>query len=252
MPALQDPVVLKNQPRDFAEYCTTVRTEGTGAVAWLTEPEARWTVPASLQSKVAEDGEHLPYSGDTIVLPLDETGIDLCRGLQHHCRQHMGTNLASPLDASTFHVTLHDLHHGSSPQPLETSAKACRDRFAALAEALPDELAVVTLVPTVVHPCVNVSLVLGLVPATDRDFRTLMNVYNLFEDVVLIPHWPRLHVTLDYFRPVAPEPQVVYRGLPAPGFKSLTLDMRSLAYQEFSDMNHYRTVFTLSDCAASR
>lgn len=244
-------VRIHDEARTHEEYCATVRAESERAVSWLTRPDATWDVPDGLKLKVGENGTLLPYPGDTVVLPLDSPSIVACRRTQRALRARLGDTLAEPLRPGTFHVTLHDLTHGPqvAPSRLEENAARCRERFARLARALDADpgLARVTLVPTRVYPSVNVSLVLGLLPATDRDFRTLMNAYGLFDDVVRLSYWPRLHVTLDYLLPRPVDPARVFASLPTPPAAPIVVDMRQLSYQRFKDMNDYRTEFTVSD-----
>lgn len=245
------PVRLHDADRTHDEYCATVTAESEEAAAWLTRPDATWTIPDGLRLKVADSGALLPYPGDSVVLPLDSPAIVACRRTQRALRAGLGDALADALQPSTFHVTLHDLTHGpqATGARLEENAARCRERFARIARALDadSELARVTLVPTRVYPSVNVSIVLGLVPATDRDFRTLMNAYTLFDDVVRLSYWPRLHVTLDYLLPRAVDPARVFAALPPPPGAPMVVDMRQLAYQRFKNMNDYRTEFTVAD-----
>lgn len=248
---LRAPVRLHDVDRAYDEYRATVTAESEEAVGWLTRPDAAWAVPDGLRLKVADSGALLPYPGDTVVLPLDSAAIVACRRTQRALRAGLGDALAEALRPGTFHVTLHDLTHGpqAAAPRLEENAARCRARFARIARALDadPELARVTLVPTRVYPSVNVSIVLGLMPATERDFRTLMNAYTLFDDVVRLPYWPRLHVTLDYMLPRVVDPARVFAALPPPPGAPIGVDMRQLAYQRFKSMNDYRTEFTVAD-----
>lgn len=246
---LLSPVVLKNQPREFDEYRATVLAEQGSATAWLAAPDARWVVPESLRQKVADDGRLLPYHGDTVVLPLDRGAVSACRKLQRELRDELHRDLAERLDPATFHVTLHDLSHGPVAANLDENAARCRERFASLATSLTarPELARITLQPTAVYPSVNVSLVLGLLPATDRDFRVIMNAYNLFDDVVHVPYWPRFHVTLDYLRPRSLDTRRLHGALPCPSPEPIHVDLWHLAYQRFDGMNRYTTEFSAAD-----
>jgi hypothetical protein len=242
-------VVLKGEGRTFEEYRATVLAENERAVSWLAEPGAGWEIAGSLRDKVGDDGRLLAFFGNTVTLPMTRRSISGCRRLQRALREALPEALAEPLDPATFHVTLHDLSAGRHPQGGEVEHEArCRERFARLARALERHDPMVALEPARVYPSVQVSLVIGLVPATDRDFRLLMNAYNLFEDIVDTPYWPRFHVTLDYFRPREVDPARVHDALPRhASVDPIHLDLRQLAYQTFTDMNHYQTEFTVSD-----
>ncbi|MBI4862558.1 MAG: hypothetical protein HY815_20205 [Candidatus Riflebacteria bacterium] len=251
------PVVLKGEIREFPEYCATVRAEHQACLEWLGSGEVRWHVPGGLSAKVVEDGSLRPFHGDTVVLPLEEPGLTPMARLQRSLREELGDHLARPLDPGQFHVTVHDLAGGPDREALEerlvVQAKEVRLRFDRIATALDRAPARsrVFLESTGLFPSCNISMVLGLQPATDQDFRALMAIYNLLDEIVPLAWWPRLHVTLDYFRPVPLDAGQVGRlarviARLAPPRIDLQLDLKKLAYQTFTDMNSYITLFTVA------
>jgi len=236
MSLLRD-VVLKGQPRRFDEYCATVRSEEEGALAWLAGG-GDWSVPEGLRAKVGVDGRFLPFIGDTVVVPVEPL-----TDLQNQLHQAVPQFLAERLDPAEFHVTVHDLLAG--PAATADRMEENRARCQSILDGLRGQVETIRLAPLRVYPSVNVSVVAGYVPETDRDFRILMNAYNLFDDVVYLPHWLRPHVTLGYFVPRPPDVverarlwQTIHEMRPP----ALTLDLRRMCYQRFTDMNHYATL----------
>lgn len=250
------PVLLKNIPMDFEEYCSTVVSEQSGSIDWMASPGASWNVPGSLALKVSDRGMFKPFFGDTVVLPVENR--DALSGLQARLHSEIPGLCAELLRPEFFHLTLHDLTSGTSlPEisgPMEKNRHLCEELFTRAAGYFSEnpELARVTIRGTRVYPSVNVSLVLGFVPASEKDFRILMNLYNLFDRVVYLPYWLRLHITLCYFRPHEPtreEMGMLFRLLQDMSCDDLelTLDMRDLRYEHFSDMNRYETIFAVRD-----
>ena len=257
---LTTPVVLVRGPGSVEEYGATVRREAEGSLAWISRPGLDWHVPHGLRVKVEADGSLRPFHGDTVVLPLTASDAAGIGRLQAALRSRLGALLAQPLDPAAFHVTLHDLSSGCDlpllvPR-LEANEAVCRFQFARLAAALDDhpECARVRLRSTCLYPSCNISIVLGLVPHSEADFRILAHAYEAFDSAVRLEYWPRLHVTLDYFRP---EPLGQAEGARlhetlvtlAPSLLTLELDLWDLSYQRFESMNVYRTLFTVRSSA---
>lgn len=243
------PVVMKGESWTFERYVDTLRQEQRSCLAWLAGERVEWHVPPGLKDKVADDGRLRPFFGDTVVVPLSDDEMGSLERLQTRLRERLDDLLAEPLDAETFHVTLHDLVAGTSSETVRPVVQAHRtavaERLRVIRETLEKhpEQARVKLVATAVYPSVNTSIVVGLAPASDPDFRILINLYNVFEDVVRLSYWLRPHVTLDYFRPC---PMPVGRLSQAlheadPPRLELDLDMRRLAWQRFESMNRYVT-----------
>ena len=62
-----------------------------------------------LVNKVNPDGSYAPFYGSTVVFIADEICIQAAQEMQAALHNEVGDLLASPLPASTFHMTLHDL-----------------------------------------------------------------------------------------------------------------------------------------------
>ena len=254
---LHQDVHLKKALWTFETYVATVQGEQASSMAWLRAPESTWTVPGGLVAKVAPDGRLLPFHGDTVVLELGPSDIEVVAERMRLLEARVPHLLAEPLATTELHVTLHDLSNGPDRPALDPAMARnearCREIFARLDDHFTQHLedSTVRLVSTRSYPSVSTSVVLGFVPASDRDFRVVMNTYNLFDDVVWLGYWLRPHVTLAYFRPRPLDPAdraglaEALDRLDAMGPVVLTLDLRELAYQHFADMNTYRTITTV-------
>jgi hypothetical protein len=91
---------------------------------------------------------------------------------------------------------------------------------------------------------VNTSIVLGLAPADEESWRRLDAMYTTLEDVVRLGYALTPHITMAYFLPGTYTQEQVQRLSATLRHVDLeiTLDMKNLVFQEFSDMNHYETV----------
>jgi hypothetical protein len=251
---LLNPVFWNCELIEYTDYCQTVKREQQSALEHLGH---NWIVPESLKAKVFEDGTLKPFFGDTIVSTLTLETSQQIKTIQDSLYQQNGI-FATKLDYRQFHVTIHDLNNGNQRKEIEDkmteSCVAYRQIFTQLADYFRQypEQAIIELKGTNVFPCLNISLLLGLIPASDQDFRILLNVHNLFNEVVSLDYWLRPHITLAYFRPIKlTQPEI--KNLSSllakhnpPQFQ-IQLDLKQLAYQIFEDMNHYQDEYLVQD-----
>ena len=251
------PVVLKNNPMSFGEYCSTIKKEELSSLAYLKDPASQWHVPDSLRAKVNQDGKLKPFFGDTVVLPLEVKDFSLITPfIREIYYNNTGNIFAEPLLEEHFHVTLHDL--SNSPVEAEIkdivseNEKKCIDLFKKIAAYLKKNpgMSKVRITSVYPFPSCNISVILGFAPESDLDYRIIMNLYNLFDDVVYLNYWLRLHITLAYFKPddIKKDEMIkLCRVLEESGKNKilLELDLWKLSYQRFLNMNDYRTVFTV-------
>lgn len=254
------PVKLKNSPMDFEQYCNTIEREQTSSINWMTASDARWNVPDSLKVKVDEEGTLKPFFGDTVVIPNEKADISRLVAFKNELHHLVGDLCASPLLPEHFHITLHDLSNGRRSESLENNmednSEKCRLIFERVAGYLykNDDQANIKLISTYAYPSCNISAVLGFAPKTDKDYRIIMNLYNLFDDVVYLNYWLRMHLTLTYFKPFEFSQRQMLELVDA--FNNLNrnkieiqLNLWKMAYQRFDNMNDYKTIFSLAEFA---
>lgn len=203
-----------------------------------------FTTNPNLRKKVEEGGNLLPFVGNTVVFLLDEDTKEKLRQLQEELYQAAPDMLAQPLQMSTFHMTLHDLANGSPGQPgLQDYMRYTQERVSQILPAWKDAPPL-RMKMTWLFNMVNTSIVLGLKPADEDSWRRLDEMYTALEDVVRLGYALTPHITMAYFLPGTYRPEQVQRLSAALRSVAMevTLDLKNLVFQEFSDMNHYETV----------
>ena len=203
-----------------------------------------FTTNPNLRKKVDEEGNLLPFLGNTVVFLLDDDTKESLRQLQEELYRAAPDMLAKPLQMSTFHMTLHDLANGTPDQPgLVEYMNYTQERAS---QILPGWKAAAPLRmrTTWLFNMVNTSIVLGLAPADEDSWHRLDTMYTVLEDVVHLGYALAPHITMGYFLPgtyTQEQVQILSATLRHVDLE-ITLDMKNLVFQEFSDMNHYETV----------
>lgn len=247
---LLKPVIINNEPWSFDRYCTTLSQEQRGTIAYYTSDAVTWDVPASLAKKVAQDGTLKPFFGDTIVVNVSQNDRQKLLPAQQKMADHADLWPQS-LAPETMHMTVHDLSNGANPQQLCQKMADNQQHVTALFSHMNayfaefPELSTLTMKQTAVYPCLNISLLVGLMPASERDFKVLMNFYNLFDAIAPLDYWPRFHITLSYFKPQVYQATEIKRlGTLLTEMNqdpvTFTFDLKQAIYQHFEDMNTYR------------
>ena len=203
-----------------------------------------FTTNPNLRKKVDDEGKLLPFLGNTVVFLLDDDTKEKLRQLQEELYRAAPDMLAKPLQMSTFHMTLHDLANGAPGQPgLDDYMRYAQKKVYQILPGWKDT-APLRMKTTWLFNMVNTSIVLGLKPADEESWHRLDEMYTTLEDVVHLGYALTPHITVGYFLPGTYFQEQVQRLSAALRSVDLeiTLDMKNLAYQEFSDMNHYETV----------
>lgn len=203
-----------------------------------------FTTNPNLCKKVDAAGDLLPFVGNTVVFLLDNGTKEQLRHLQEELYRAAPDMLAKPLQMSTFHMTLHDLANGTPDQPgLEDHMRYTQEK-ASLILPVWKNAAPLCMKATWLFNMVNTSIVLGLTPADADSWHRLDEMYTALEDVVHLGYALTPHITMAYFLPGTYNSEQVQRLTAALRRVDLeiTLDMKNLVLQSFSDMNHYDSV----------
>lgn len=197
----------------------------------------------NLLKKVSRDGSFLPFYGNTVVFLLEDRTKEILSALQSQLYMEAGEMLSQPLHPDTFHMTLHDLVNSTEPtadlcQEMAETKKQT-ESFLALWRAQPP----LRMKATWLFNMVNTSTVLGLAPADEETAFRLDALYTAMESIVPLGYGLTPHITMAYFRPgrYPPEQLQSLRNALRPIDLELELRMNQLAYQIFTDMNHYRS-----------
>lgn len=209
---------------------------------------SRWedfSTNPNLRKKVDENGRLLPYLGNTVVFLLnDGTRARLSR-IQEELYRVAGEMLAQPLQMSTFHMTLHDLANGQPGQEgLREWMAWTREQAAPILCRWKGEPPL-RMRATWLFNMVSTSIVLGLAPADAASWHRLDGMYTALERVVPLGYALTPHITMAYFRPGTYSREQAARLADALRQTDLEIELRMeyLVFQNFTDMNHYETVF---------
>lgn len=197
---------------------------------------------SNLCKKVGEDGQFLPFYGNTVVFLLEETTKCALREIQDRLYREAGDLLSRKLDSETFHMTLHDLVNGTEPDAvLLRRIEETKEKVIPLLETW-RSLPPLRMKATWIFNMVNTSVVLGLAPGDGVGWAQLDAMYTALEEVVPLGYGLTPHITLAYFLPGIYDQQALggLRKALRPVELELELRMEDLAYQTFTDMNHYR------------
>jgi len=230
------------------QYSDTYRAEQESARAALLRDEP-WVVPGALTDKVDASGRLRPFFGDTTVYPVQDPDIlAALTALQAQLYSACGSALADPLDPATFHMTLHGLSDSPERDAVEADMSINQRRFEARQKHLrtPNR---VTMRATGLFPCLNISVLLGLVPIDGEGFARLAQAYNEIDAIRPATYWPRFHITLAYFRPVPvalSDRERIHRAIHAATTDEMTwtIPLDKLEYQHFTSMNQFTTLAT--------
>lgn len=203
------------------------------------------THPA-LRQKVDEQGNLLPFYGDTILFTLDAASVQRLSRVQKQLYQTASPILSQPLSPLGFHLTLHDLSSGPSRSSLTSIMSENATRYLEICQAMQaqDFPKQIRLRSTHVFHMVNTSIAAGYEPATEKQYDILMYLYELFDKIRPLPYPLTPHITLAYYRPgYIGEKEVSTLSktcrILSQEKSELLLDISRLYYAEFTDMDHY-------------
>lgn len=196
-----------------------------------------------LRQKV--DGRKLlPFYGNTVVFLLDQTVKEKLEAYQQELYEKAGWMLAEPLHSQTFHMTLHDLHNGPQFTPdLAERMSEAEEKVKMIWSRWENEKPL-HMKATWLFNMVNTSIVLGLEPADKISEQRLDAMHLAMEPVVKTGEKWTPHITVAYFRPdtyTVYDLKCLQKAL-HPVELNITLNMKDLVLQKFTDMNHYDTV----------
>ncbi|MCK5073106.1 MAG: hypothetical protein KAQ98_06735 [Bacteriovoracaceae bacterium] len=247
-------VELKKKKTSYSEFVTQVEDEQNRMCDQIANIKNFWEVPRQLKQKVGQDRQFRDFFGDTVISPIEKDEISVLENIRDKFR---GLDIfAEEIISKTFHITIHDLSSGKRNVKLEEKVKSneekCReiiDELKNYFEKKPDE-AIVKLRSTRIYPVSNIALLVGFNPVTDRDYKIMLNLYQLFENVQFLRYAPRFHVTLNYFQSRSLKHMEIEDFekvlLATRDFSmELTLDLKRIEYQHFLNMNHYECKYKI-------
>lgn len=212
---------------------------------WRSLPEwGGFETNPNLTMKADGQGNLLPFFGNTAVFLLDDASRREIALLRNYLYEKAGWMLSAPLTEDTFHMTLHDLENGPVlNEDLHRRMASAQEKAAPMLESWRGQEPL-RMEGTWTFNMVSTSIVLGLRPSDEDSHRRLSQMYGELEQVKPLGYAMTPHITLAYFRPGGYDEGAVraLRSALGPVGLKLVLRMEDLVLQEFTDMNHYRTV----------
>jgi 2'-5' RNA ligase len=199
---------------------------------------------ASLADKIDEENRLKAFFGDTVVFDLDEAVKNRISDLADRLYSHAGDCLAERLSGATLHMTLHDLSNGTNLS--EIQGKMAENEEKIRSTSLPSRT--IKMKSTFVFNMVNTSLVLGLVPADEGEHIKLMELYDVFDEILEAKYPLTPHITLAYFTPsgfgdeAKARLEAAVNEINLDSQFEIILDTKKLHYQHFFSMNDYRNI----------
>lgn len=207
----------------------------------------------SILQKVDIDNKFKNFYGDTVVFTLDDMikkKLSECVDLLYHSAP---TCFCEKLDPNTFHITLHDLSNSPSLQDI---AEELFENELKVIEKLEDiqklKEANIKMKSSYIFNMVDTSLVLGLYPADEDAYYSLMTLYSVFDNIKPLNYPFTPHITLAYYNRNGFDTHsckilenTLNRLNQTVGEWEITLSIHNLYYQKFRSMNNYINIINL-------
>lgn len=212
--------------------------------------EQDFKVNQSLAQKVGKDNKFKNFYGDTVVFVLDDSVkkrlaeiVDILYNAAPQC-------FCERLDCNFYHITLHDLSNSLSLQAVSDEMSVNELKIKEIAKNIRDDIKI-RFKSNYIFNMVGTSLVLGLYPAEERDYKKLTEIYSLFDGVKKLNYPFTPHITLAYFNingcdlHCAKKLEKAVNKLNKKFETELTVD--TLHYQKFENMNSYEDIINLTN-----
>lgn len=217
--------------------------------------EGRFKSNPSLAKKVNPDNSFRDFFGDTVVFDLDiptkkrlEKWLDKLYDKVPEC-------FCERLATDMFHMTLHDLSNSEIfpeiGEELAENEKKVLQRFKDIEVGN-----TIKMRSMYIFNMVNTSLVLGLYPTDENEYKKLMALYQVFDEVKKLDYPLTPHITLAYYNvngfdeEAARKLEKLVQEINTCELNhhwEVPLDVRELYYQRFQSMNDYTNVLSLSN-----
>ena len=205
----------------------------------------------SILQKVSKENKFRNFYGDTIVFTLDDTVKAKLAEYVELLYQSAPECFCERLVPHTFHVTLHDL---SNAPVLRDVAEELFENELKVIEKMREipkqENEKIKMKSKYIFNMVNTSLVLGLYPADEGEYRRLMDLYFPFDAVKELSYPFTPHITLAYYSVDGFDLQSAGRledtvNMLNKNEMEIELNVNHLCYQKFKSMNDYIDIINL-------
>ncbi|MDE7446579.1 MAG: 2'-5' RNA ligase family protein [Lachnospiraceae bacterium] len=205
----------------------------------------------SISQKVGKDNVFRNFYGDTIVFALDDIVKEKLAGYVELLYQSAPECFCERLVPHTFHVTLHDL--SNAPVLRDVAEELFENELKVIekmGEIQKQEKEIIKMKSKYIFNMVDTSLVLGLYPVNEGEYRRLMDLYSLFDTVKKLSYPFTPHITLAYYNIDGFDLQAARRLEDAVNKLNkneieIELNVNHLYYQKFRSMNDYIDIINL-------
>jgi len=198
----------------------------------------------SLIKKVKPDNSFRDFYGDTVVFHLNTEDQKRIEKYLDKLYKEAPECFCERLVTGTIHMTLHDLCNSDQLSEVVEKMKENEKKIAVRCRGM-NEPAVIKMRSTCVFNMVSTSLVLGLYPVDEAEYKKLMALYGIFNEIKELPYSLTPHITLAYYN-VNGFSDASARKLENLAYRmnqgeemEVELDCRELYYQRFHSMNEY-------------
>lgn len=210
-----------------------------------------WIISDRLSEKVTPDGKMNPFFGATSVIKLSEEDRGKCWRIQQELWEHHG-NMLVELLPETYHLTIHAF---SNVYNVSQNIDEIRAEMESLEGRIGEEMLRVGEIygDTVIRMRAlgtrtggKDAVSINFVPAEERDFQVLADLYNRFETIYPLGNPFIPHVSLSYFKVKKFGREEFHRlydtldRLNAGTKFDILLDVRNFVYQHHYHMNDFR------------
>lgn len=206
----------------------------------------------SISQKVSPNNTFRPFYGDTVVFALDAPVTEKLAEYAGFLYQAAPECFCERLLPHTFHVTLHDLSNGPALQDVaeelpENELKVIEK----MQELRKQEKAAIRMKSRYIFNMVDTSLVLGLYPASQKEYLRIMDLYFIFDAIKVLSYPFTPHITLAYYNingfgvSAARNLEAAVSRLNQENELELELKTDCLCYQKFRSMNDYTDIIRL-------
>lgn len=207
----------------------------------------------SLIKKVKPDNSFCPFYGDTVVFDLSDVTKKRLEKWLDKLYDEVPECFAKRLATDTFHMTLHDLSNSEKQEEVTAELTKNRKMLQVLSEKKHfAAFDTIKMKSNCIFNMVNTSLVLGLYPADEKEYKKLMTLYEIFNEVKKLPYPLTPHITLAYYNvngfsdASARKLEKLAGQINMEEYEQeleIELKTKELYYQHFDSMNHYENVF---------
>ena len=179
----------------------------------------------SLSDKVNVENSFRTFYGDTVVFDLDRQTKERISALIEKLYEAVPECFCNKLDSHTLHMTLHDLSVFVKKEEAVSMTAENETKLIELLKDNPISLQTIRMKTKFIINMLDISLVLTLVPADEKEWDKLQKLYTLLDNVKICDY-PFLtpHITLAYYN---------YNGFNASSLAKLKGIVRDLNQQSF-------------------